>query len=103
MGWPKGKPRKGHINANGTAHAAKGVRLTMARSTRKVKPPIPVPTIAADAPPPEIHGYSGTAITQPCPICLFAYADGGYCPECGWNLPIVRLPWSLNPQSKENK
>jgi hypothetical protein len=25
---------------------------------------------------------------EPCPNCRFPEADGGYCPECGWSLPV---------------
>ncbi len=38
---------------------------------------------------PVLHGMVGNgAISEPCPNCLYAYADGGYCPHCGWTLPI---------------
>lgn len=39
-----------------------------------------------------IHGATAAAVTSPCPVCSFAYADGGYCSSCGWTKPINRLP-----------
>lgn len=42
---------------------------------------------------PTIHGATGTAVTSPCPVCSYAYADGGYCQSCGWHKPIVRVPY----------
>ena len=68
VSWPKGKSRKGHV------------------PVRKVSP------VVIDGGVPDIHGVSSTAITEPCPNCGFAYADGGYCPDCGWALPFERLP-----------
>lgn len=42
----------------------------------------------------EIHGgRPGMAITEVCPNCNYAYADGGYCTECGWSKPINRIPF----------
>lgn len=75
MAWPKGKKRKGYTK------------------------PILVPV--EDLEPEEVvepvlHGMTGTAITQPCPVCLFAYADGGYCPECGWMKPTRIDPWGTH-------
>jgi hypothetical protein len=69
MAWPKGVPRKGYV------------KPTL----------VPKEDLLASRPPeltPELHGMTGTAITQPCPVCMYAYADGGYCPYCGWNKPI---------------
>lgn len=40
-----------------------------------------------------LHGASGSAVTRPCPECGWAYADGGYCSDCGWEQPIHRLPY----------
>lgn len=57
MPWPKGKPRKGY------------------------KKPEADPTATS----PALHGMVGSGpISEPCPKCMYAYADGGYCPECGW-------------------
>jgi hypothetical protein len=39
-----------------------------------------------------VHGATAASVTQPCPECGFAYADGGYCMDCGWEKPINRLP-----------
>jgi hypothetical protein len=73
MPWPKGKPRKGYVKG------------TMGRVQSKADPAV---AILADEP--QLHGMAGNSpITEPCPRCMYAYADGGYCPECGWMLPIV--------------
>lgn len=43
---------------------------------------------------PELWGMKGHgAITEVCPNCAFAYADGGYCPECGWSKPVHTAPY----------
>ena len=39
-----------------------------------------------------LHGATASSVTTPCPECGFAYADGGYCMDCGWEKPINRLP-----------
>jgi hypothetical protein len=41
----------------------------------------------------KIHGATASAVTRPCPKCGYAYADGGYCNECGWSKPIDRMPY----------
>lgn len=51
-----------------------------------------VAEIEVEPPKPVIHGATSAAITAPCPVCFYAYADGGYCPECKWALPINRHP-----------
>ena len=101
MGWPKGKPRKGYVNKDGTTHANKKDRLgfdskpldTMVSFTR-------VPTNHPDELTVEVtsvlHGMTGVAIVRPCPMCLYAYADGGYCPDCGWSLPVYTDPYGTN-------
>lgn len=134
MPWPKGKPRKGHINKDGTAHATTRKRnvdlgVAVPRSTvgtdtkpkvsrkRRVEPDVSrvrdsaqeevgtrtkmrleADPAAADLPEgPTLHGMVGSgAITQPCPECGYAYADGGYCPDCGWSLPVVRDPYGTH-------
>ena len=42
---------------------------------------------------PMLHGGAGSAITRPCPSCGYAYADGGYCSDCGWSKPVSRMPY----------
>jgi hypothetical protein len=32
----------------------------------------------------EYRGTGRQAVVEPCPKCGYGYADGGYCPECGW-------------------
>lgn len=101
MPWIKGTPRKGHINKDGTKHAAHGARIkqpkivkvakAVARRTfsairREVTPERRENIDAIKA----IHGEGSRPIIEPCPNCSFAYADGGYCPSCGWSLPIPR-------------
>lgn len=51
-----------------------------------------IEALALEKPVPAIHGATSAAVTTPCPVCLYAYADGGYCPECEWSLPVNRLP-----------
>ncbi len=96
MGWPKGKPRKGHINQDGTEHAGKGEKIRAIRKNpEKYKAIIAIPkvdrveksvavTVMPTASGSEvIHGGTSRPIIEPCPKCWYAYADGGYCPECG--------------------
>jgi hypothetical protein len=96
-------PRKGHVNKDGTIHAKHGEKAarnvlkalrTTKETTRRIKK---VSADVFDEPKPTepvFHGVIGSgAITEPCPQCMYAYADGGYCPECGWTMPIERLPW----------
>lgn len=41
--------------------------------------------VVEEAPEPELHGQRpGRPVIETCPNCLYAYADGGYCEECGW-------------------
>jgi hypothetical protein len=42
---------------------------------------------------PALHGAAGQAVTQPCPSCGYAYADGGYCEDCGWSRDLKRHPY----------
>jgi hypothetical protein len=37
----------------------------------------------------EPHGDTTRAVIERCPNCLYAYADGGYCPECGWTAETI--------------
>lgn len=82
-----------------------GVQFTRGRGRPPVRPlcpahaPVKQVVEKADKPEPEpdkpkeIWGGGATAITRPCPNCAFAYADGGYCPECGWSLPVNRVSY----------
>lgn len=38
------------------------------------------------------HGDTRQAVIERCPACGFAYADGGYCEECGWFRPRKDCP-----------
>lgn len=102
MGWPKGKPRKGHINKDGTPHKARGSLLDV-QDVQKSVGTDDVPTISTEVQVEatvspvgssshyegDIHGQVGSgAVTAVCPNCGYAYADGGYCPDCGWMKPI---------------
>ena len=64
--------------------SARGI-LQRARFRKKADPIVVEDTASAYV----LHGMTGSgAITEPCPNCLYAYADGGYCPDCGWMKPI---------------
>jgi hypothetical protein len=104
MGWPKGVPRKGYVKKDGTTHAMRGsgvrrlpkdkpfraVTVTLARPTKVVAPSSAY--ASGSASPYVPHGdRPGRSVVQPCPNCLYAYADGGYCPECGWSMPLTNV------------
>jgi hypothetical protein len=98
MGWPKGMPRKGYIKANGEPHAAYGSRIiTLLSGKKTAKETAPRKRKPdADAAPvePVLHGMVGSGpVTEVCPMCMYAYADGGYCQECGWMKPFIRHPY----------
>ena len=61
MGWPKGKKR--------------GSKKTIAVEIEMTEP--------------VLHGATGRPVIEICPNCMYAYADGGYCEECGWSKPVV--------------
>lgn len=42
---------------------------------------------------PSVHGATSHAVTQPCPSCGYAYADGGYCEDCGWTREVKKHPY----------
>ena len=99
MGWPKGKPRKGHVNKDGSAHAHWGTRVKgepirvklIARSTEVrevIISEVPVGRPETWGAKYSQSGRAGTAVTNPCPKCGYAYADGGFCPECRWSRPV---------------
>jgi hypothetical protein len=80
MPWPKGKPRKGYVKPDGTPALKKGERIAQIR-----KDPEPYKSVATDKSGPVVaKGITGVAAIEPCPNCGYAYADGGYCPECDW-------------------
>jgi hypothetical protein len=85
MGWPKGVPRKGYVKKDSTKPRRKKAELP---------PPLVVPAE------PEFHGYVGNQpVTEVCPNCLYVYADGGYCSDCGWTAPITLDEWGTNSGS----
>lgn len=117
MAWPKGKPRKGHVNKDGKPHAPRG-SLKASKETQRPSRATGTTTsgvsrsgprhtgqatassgklvsgqtassVTLEAATPTIHGASFRPIIEPCPKCSFAYADGGYCPSCGWTKVAV--------------
>lgn len=91
MPWPKGKPRVGYIKKDGTAHAKKGERITMVRPApetyKQVKSDKDDSRVEK-----EVHGASTRPVIEVCPNCAYAYADGGYCSECGWHQVMPGCP-----------
>ena len=95
MPWPKGKPRKGHVNKDGTPHKPKGFTIRKSldtgteRAYRKVRTRSQIVSSTEKVETASsIHGATNRPIIEPCPNCGYAYGDGGYCPECGWSAPI---------------
>lgn len=102
MAWPKGMPRRGHVNKNGTTHAKWGskVRTPVSQGTVTSKSAgITIRKVSADlldAPSvKEPRGQAWTAhLSHPtwsiekCPKCGFPEAEGGFCPNCHWTAPI---------------
>lgn len=103
MPWPKGVKRVGYIRRDGQPHNKKGEGRAAdkgARITIVTKPdPTLKTTIRRDVDPDRIEkaqvatttqsvvglkGATGRPVVEPCPSCGFAYADGAFCPECGW-------------------
>ena len=107
MPWPKGKPRRGYIRKDGKPHE-KVSSVALPRDdvavdtvkvvprTRKVESDLP--KVSEDTKDEvEIHGMVGTgAITEVCPNCGYAYADGGYCNDCGWSAPVRVDEWGTH-------
>lgn len=113
MAWPKGQPRKGHMNKDGTPHAPRGSLLTKAsskatgtttneaarygrprgkRTTVASTKPVLDQTVSSGTPEvttPTLHGANFRPVIETCPNCGYAYADGGYCPDCGWSKVAV--------------
>lgn len=93
MPWPKGVPRVGYVRKDGEAHARKGegrkriqvIRRDDPKYTQTQSPldvDIRIEKVEVKAKP--IHGMTGRPVIEVCPNCSYAYADGGYCSECGW-------------------
>lgn len=90
MPWPKGKPRVGYVRKDGEAHARKGegqkriqvIRRDDPKYTQTRQKDVDPDRIEKVAKP--IQGATGRPIVEVCPNCSYAYADGGYCRECGW-------------------
>jgi rubrerythrin len=47
---------------------------------------------------PTLHGMTdwGLPPTVICPECMYAFADGGHCPDCGWTDYTPRDPYGTN-------
>lgn len=105
MGWPKGKPRKGHVNKDGTAHATWGQVVKRYGSPKAAGEAFQRARIrkmlAEDKPKrrgrPRKDGGEpdkkwNTKLTnkglEKCPRCDFPEAYGGFCNECGWTAPM---------------
>lgn len=93
MPWPKGKPRKGHINKDGKPHSTERKKQDRAQQAdpafAKLLSDADTAKSFTRTEAPVLHGVVGNgAISAPCPVCMYAYADGGYCPDCGWSKPI---------------
>ena len=81
VGWPKGKPRKNHVNKDGSKHASYGTRVQIVVQEKpKYKAiktePVEGHIAKADLP---LIGMSTRPIIEPCTKCGWAYSDGGYC------------------------
>lgn len=116
MPWPKGMPRKGHTNKDGTPHKQRtSYRKPVNEPTLKwrrvsasvfEKPSVKEPFKGklSDDEAPLLHGdRAGRAVIEPCPMCGFAYADGGYCEECGWSAPVEPDPYETHHGPKYDK
>lgn len=68
------------------------------RVRKSVKPDKITKTEITDSAEPYFHGFNDWSLppTEVCPVCLYAYADGGYCPDCGWSLPVERKPYGTS-------
>ena len=100
MPWPKGVPRVGYVRKDGKPHNKKGEgraadikvvrpdepKYTQTKTDKDTRPrvikDVKLMVVSVDAKP--IHGGTSRAIIEVCPNCSYAYADGGYCSECGW-------------------
>lgn len=94
MGWPKGKSRKGYIRKDGQPHMKRGENYT---GKVKIKADPAVTAKGHGVLVGAIWGAKGSgAISSPCPNCHYAYADGGYCQECGWMRPVKVDPYGTH-------
>jgi hypothetical protein len=107
VGWPKGKPRKGHVNADGTPHSKWGQkqkRTPVAPRTVASKVTIRKVTVDSEQEPsvktPREKKWT-VALRWPqgphpsadkCPNCDYPEAMAGFCPECKWSQPINAQP-----------
>ena len=82
MGWPKGKPRAGYIKKDGTAPLRRGGRIAQVRIDPETYKQIAKPEDGRVEK--TLHGMTGRPVIEICPACSYAYADGGYCEDCGW-------------------
>lgn len=113
MGWPKGLKRKNYVKKDGSPHQPRRTHSTaigtkadgtqnseqvsIVNGKRRSRPMIvgtSMPISPYSAPTetptvPSLHGASFRPVIETCPNCNYAYADGGYCPECGWSKPVV--------------
>lgn len=90
MGWPKGKKRKGYIKKDGKPHAKRGGKIHVVATSEVVLKGSGVEVG-------HLWGYKGTGpVTEACPNCHYAYADGGYCSECGWMRAIQTHPYGTH-------
>ena len=80
MAWPKGKPRKGYIKPDGTPALKKGERIMAIRKDPETYKAVETDKSGAKV----VKGATGQPVIEICPNCGYAYADGGYCPECDW-------------------
>lgn len=91
MGWPKGMPRKGHVNKDGTAHRKKGEKLATELRVRAVtKTPDRLQVVTKPDPSvPTVQKFKKTyvgkqwATIAPCPDCGAPDAFA-FCENCGW-------------------
>jgi len=95
MGWPKGKPRKGHVSADGQPHRKWGSLVAARKAVKAEKNLTKLMAKVEDnkkkrgRPPKDPNRKTwNTKLSNkgldPCPQCDFPEAYGGYCPECGW-------------------
>ncbi len=84
MPWPKGVSRVGYVKKDGQPHGKRGQRITVVRKDPKPYEQTKKPVESRVEKTTTLHGATSQAVIEPCPNCGFAYADGGYCPECGW-------------------
>lgn len=93
MPWPKGQKRIGYIKKDGSAHAKKGQALHKSNPRRQPAIVVVKPVeVVAPGEKKAIWGVSTQAVIEPCPNCRYAYADAGWCPECGFTKFVSHCP-----------